>query len=279
MTVHVQRWMTWVAAASLVSELTATAIAAPTSQLPTNYLDSATIEQKLDAQIPLDMTFRDETGKAVRLGDYFGKRPVVLVMAYYECPMLCTLVLNGLVKALNVVNLDMGSDYDVITVSFDPGETPKLAAAKKATYVKEYRGKGAREGWHFLTGDPEPIAALTDAIGFRYAYDPVQDQYAHASGIMVATPDGRLSKYFYGVEYSGRDLRLGLVDAAERRIGSPVDQILLWCYHYDPTTGKYGVAIMNVIRLAGGATVLALAVFGIQSLRRERRDAKRGDAS
>jgi protein SCO1/2 len=258
-----------VAIAGLV--LFALANAVPAAQPLTNVLNAVRIDQKLDAQIPLDLQFRDENGREVRLGDYFGERPVVLIMAYYECPMLCTLVLNGAVKAFNVINLKMGRDFDVITVSIDPGETPALAAEKKATYVKEYRRKGAKDGWHFLTGDDEPIRQLTDAVGFRYLYDPDLDQYAHASVIMVATPDGRLSKYFYGVDYSGRDVRLGLVDAADRRIGSPVDQLLLLCYHYDPTTGKYGVAIMNVLRLGGGLTVAALAAFGFFSLRQERR--------
>jgi protein SCO1/2 len=242
----------------------------------TNILTGARIDQKLDAQIPLDLPFRDEDGRDVRLQDYFGKRPVVLVMAYYECPMLCTMVLNGLVKALNVVNLRMGEDYDVITVSFDPGETPALATAKKKAYMAEYRHPGAAKGWHFLTGDAEPIRQLTEAVGFHYVYDPAIDQYAHASGIMVATPDGRLSKYFYGIEYSGRDLRLGLVDASQRRIGSMVDVVLLWCYHYDPVTGRYGWAIMRALRAAGALTVLALAGFGTRALYRERRAARSG---
>ncbi|MDA0577373.1 MAG: SCO family protein [Verrucomicrobia bacterium] len=234
-------------------------------------LNEASIEQKLGAKLPLELAFKDEAGRDVQLKDYFGKHPVVLVMAYYECPMLCTLVLNGVVKALNVLNLRMAQDYEVVTVSFDPGETPALAAAKKATYVQEYHGEGAEQGWHFLTGGQDAIVALADAVGFRYSYDPKTDEYAHASGIMVATPDGRLSKYFYGVEYSGRDLRLGLVDAADKRIGTAVDQIMLWCYHYDPLTGRYGLAIISALRLVALMTVVAVGAFMIRSLRQERR--------
>lgn len=276
MTIHACQWPVWVAAGVVAACLGAPHSALAQQLAGTNILSGAHLDQKLDAQIPLDLPFRDEAGRDVHLQDYFGKRPVILVMAYYECPMLCTMVLNGLVKALNVINLRMGEDYDVVTVSFDPGETPALAAAKKKSYMSEYRHQGAAEGWHFLTGDPEPIRQLTDAIGFHYVYDPAIDQYAHASGIMVATPDGRLSKYFYGIEYSGRDLRLGLVDASQRRIGSAVDVLLLWCYHYDPVTGRYGLAIMNALRAAGALTVLALAGFGARALRRERRAARTG---
>lgn len=277
MTVHAGNWKRWASAGALVGLLGASALAqglGPAQAL----LDASRIDQKLDAQIPLDLEFKDEAGRDVHLQDYFGQRPVVLVMAYYECPMLCTLVLNGLVRALNVVNLDMGKDFDVVTVSFDPGETPDLAAAKKASYVSQYRRTGAEEGWHFLTGSEDSIRRLTDAVGFRYAYDAKRDEYAHASAIMVATPDGKLSKYFYGVEYSGRDLRLGLVDASERRIGSAVDFVLLWCYHYDPLTGKYGLAIIRAVRVAGALTVLALAGFVIRALRQDRRVAHSGVA-
>lgn len=277
MTVHAGNWKRWASAGALVGLLGASALAqglGPAQAL----LDASRIDQKLDAQIPLDLGFKDEAGRDVHLQDYFGQRPVVLVMAYYECPMLCTLVLNGLVRALNVVNLDMGKDFDVVTVSFDPGETPDLAAAKKASYVSQYRRTGAEEGWHFLTGSEDSIRRLTDAVGFRYAYDAKRDEYAHASAIMVATPDGKLSKYFYGVEYSGRDLRLGLVDASERRIGSAVDFVLLWCYHYDPLTGKYGLAIIRAVRVAGALTVLALAGFVIRALRQDRRVAHSGVA-
>lgn len=235
------------------------------------------IEQHLDVQVPLDLTFRDETGATVRLGDLMGSRPVVLTLAYYECPMLCTQVLNGLLRALRVVSLDVGRDFDVLTVSIDPGETPGLARSKKSEYVGGYGRAGAAGGWHFLTGEESQIARLADAVGFRYEYDEETDNYIHASGIMVLTPQGRVSRYYYGIEYSPKDLRLGLVEASAGRIGSPVDQILLLCFHYDPATGQYGLAIMNTLRLAGGLTVALLAVFVIGWIRRERGRHPAGD--
>ncbi|MBI1927913.1 SCO family protein [Candidatus Poribacteria bacterium] len=216
------------------------------------------IDQRLNEQVPLDLVFRDETGKLVRLGDYFGEKPVILSLVYYECPMLCTLVLNGLLKSLRALSFDVGKEFNVVTVSFNPGETPTLAAAKKAEYIQHYSRPGTAEGWHFLTGQEASIQQLAQAVGFRYVYDAQKNQFAHASGIMVLTPQGRLSHYFYGIEYSPRDIRLSLVEASANKIGSPVDQLLLYCYHYDPTTGKYGVIIMNIIRLAGLGTVLAL---------------------
>jgi len=229
------------------------------------------IDQRLNEQVPLDLVFRDETGKLVRLGDYFGEKPVILSLVYYECPMLCTLVLNGLLKSLRALSFDVGKEFNVVTVSFNPGETPTLAAAKKAEYIQHYSRAGAAEGWHFLTGEAGSIKRLAQAVGFRYIYDAKQNQFAHASGIMVLTPQGRLSHYFYGIEYSPRDLRLSLVEASANKIGSPVDQLLLYCYHYDPTTGKYGVIIMNVIRLAGLGTILALGAFMVVMFRRDRK--------
>jgi len=229
------------------------------------------IDQRLNEQVPLDLVFRDETGKLVRLGDYFGEKPVILSLVYYECPMLCTLVLNGLLKSLRALSFDVGKEFNVVTVSFNPGETPTLAAAKKAEYIQHYSRAGAAQGWHFLTGQEASIQQLAQAVGFRYVYDAQQNQFAHASGIMVLTPQGRLSHYFYGIEYSPRDIRLSLVQASANKIGSPVDQLLLYCYHYDPTTGKYGVIIMNVIRLAGLGTVLALGAFMVVMFRRDRK--------
>jgi protein SCO1/2 len=196
-------------------------------------------DQNLDAQLPLDAAFKDETGKDVKLGDYFAKgKPVILTLVYYECPMLCTEVLNGLVEAIRGVNFEPGKDYELVTISFDPGETPELAAAKKANYVKQYGKPGAEAGWHFLTGSEESIKRVTETVGFRYLYDEESDQYAHASGIVVATPKGRTARYFYGMTYPSKDLRLGLVEASQNRIGNPVDYILLLCYHYDPLTGS-----------------------------------------
>ncbi|MBI2833008.1 MAG: SCO family protein [Acidobacteria bacterium] len=229
------------------------------------------LDQKLGERVPLDAVFRDETGRDVRLGEYFGARPVVLTLAYYECPMLCTQVLTDLVSALKVLSFDVGKEFTAVTVSFNPKERPELAAAKKEHYIARYGRPGAADGWHFLTGDQASIDRLTAAVGFRYSYDEQTKQYAHATGVMILTPDGRLARYFYGVDYSPRDVRLGLVEAASRRIGSPVDQILLFCYHYDPTKGKYTLLALNLVRLGGVATVVALGTFIVVMRRREKR--------
>ncbi|MCS6804459.1 MAG: SCO family protein [Acidobacteriota bacterium] len=229
------------------------------------------IDQRLNEQIPLDLTFRDETGKSVQLRQYFNDKPVVLILAYYECPMLCTMVLNGALRAFRALSFDVGDEFQVITVSFDPRETPELAAKKKKSYMEAYERAGAADGWHFLTGDEPAIKALTQAVGFRYKYDPETEQFAHASGIMILTPQGRLSRYFYGIDYGPRDVRLGLVEASEGKIGSPVDAVLLYCFHYDPKTGKYGAVIMNIVRVAGVSTLVILGTFMIVMFRRERR--------
>ena len=234
-------------------------------------LNEVKIEQKLNEQLPLDLTFRNEQGETVRLGDYFGKRPVVLSLVYYQCPMLCNQVLNGMVTSFKVLNFKPGEEFEVVTVSFDPLETAELARAKKTTYVnylpEAKRGSAAR-GWHFLTGDQQNIRRLTDAIGFHYYFDAATDQFAHGSAIYVATPQGKLSHYFYGIEYSPKDLRLSLVEASANKIGSPVDQLLLYCYHYDPATGKYGAVIMNMVRLAGVATLIAIGIMFLVMRRR-----------
>ena len=232
------------------------------------------IDQRLGAQLDLNLTFKDESGATVRLGDYFGSRPVILTLNYYECPMLCTLELNGLVAALRTISLEPGRDFQIVTVSINPKETPELAARKKTQYVKEYGRDGAAAGWHFLTGDEKEIRALAEAVGFRYAFDPESGQYAHAAGIAVATPDGRLSRYFYGVEFAPRDLRLGLVDSSAGKIGTLADQILLFCYHYDPATGRYGAAAIKMMRLGGIATVILL-VFAIRRMLKRSRAAAR----
>jgi protein SCO1/2 len=239
-----------------------------------DFLDKIGIDQNLDGQVPLDLAFRDEHGNEVRLGDYFGEKPVLLTLVYYECPMLCTEILNGVLRTLRALSFDVGKEFEVVTVSFDPDETPVLALTKKRMYIERYDRPGSDQGWHFLTGDEESIRRLTEAVGFRYVYVPARDQYAHASGIMILTPTGKISRYFYGVEYPTRDVRLGLVEAAANQIGSAVDQVLLLCFHYDPTTGKYGLVIMNVIRLAGLATVLALAGFMVPGFLRDRRRAR-----
>ena len=232
-----------------------------------------TIEQKLNNQIPLDLLFRDEDGKEVQLKNYFGKRPAVLALVYYRCPMLCTMTLNSMSAAFKPQKLEIGRDFDVITVSFDPRETYELAAAKKRTYVKEYGRAGAATGWHFLTGDEQSIKKLADSCGFNFFYDPKTDQFGHASAIMLLTPDGKISRYFYGLEYSPNDLRLGLIEAGGGKIGSKTDQLLLLCYQYDPTTGRYGLAIMRAVRIGGILTLTALGSFIYFSIRRERRKA------
>jgi protein SCO1/2 len=229
------------------------------------------IDQKLDEQLPLDLVFNNEKDRQVALREYFGDKPVALSLVYYECPMLCTQVLNGLLRSLQTLAFDVGREFEVVTVSFDPGETPALAAAKKKEYLKRYDREGAEKGWHFLTGTQDQIDRLTKAVGFRYQYDAETDNYVHASGIMVLTPQGKLARYFYGIEYAPKDLRLGLIEAADNKIGSPVDQLLLLCYRYDPTTGKYGLVIMNSLRIAGFATVAILALFVAIMLRRERK--------
>jgi protein SCO1/2 len=242
------------------------------------------IDQKLNEQLPLDLVFKNENGEAVRLGDYFGKKPVVLSLVYYQCPMLCNQVLNGMVTAFRVMAFKPGQEFEVVTVSFDPRETAALAAAKKKTYVDylpEAKRVGADAGWHFLTGDAASIKRLTEAVGFRYHFDEATNQFAHASAIYVTTRQGKLARYFYGIEYAPRDLRLGLIEAAENKIGSPVDQLLLYCYHYDPATGKYGAAVMNIMRLGGIVTLIAIAGMFLVLCRRSgpRVDLRTGEAS
>ena len=234
-------------------------------------LRSIGFDQNIDQRVPLDTLFRDESGATVRLGDYFGRRPVVLVFAYFDCPMLCTQVINGLSSALGVLSLVPGKDFEIVTVSFNPRDTPAAAAAKKAVYLERYKQPGAAGSWHFLTGDESSIERLTQAAGFRYAWDADTKQFAHPSGIIVLTPDGRLARYLFGIEYGPRDLRFGIVEASAGKVGTPVDSLLLYCYHYDPMTGRYGLAIMRVMRLAGAATVLALVAFILAMVRRERR--------
>jgi protein SCO1/2 len=224
-------------------------------------LQNVGVEQHLDEQIPADLNFRDETGKPVRLGDYFGKKPVILNLVYYNCPMLCGEVLSGLEGALRVLKFDVGKEFDVLTVSFDPRETPDMATKKKAEFLKRYGRAGAAEGWHFLTGPQESIDALTKAAGFQYQYDPKTGQFAHATAIIILTPEGRIAQYYYGVEYAPKDLRLGLIQASENKIGTLADQVLLYCYHYDPTTGKYGAIISRVLQLSGLATILGLGIL------------------
>ncbi len=232
-------------------------------------------EQRLGADLPLDAVFTDSQGRERPLGDYFGDRPVLVSLVYYECPMLCSLVLNGLVSSLRAVDFDAGDAFDVVVVSFDSRETHTLAAAKKENYVKSYGRDDAAAGWHFLTGDEENIARLAEAIGFRWVYDEERDEFAHSAGVVVATPEGVLSRYFYGIEFPPRDLRLGLVEASDSKIGTFADQVLLFCFHYDPQTGRYSVATLNAVRAGGVLTVAAIAAFILMALRRERAQAAR----
>jgi protein SCO1/2 len=228
-------------------------------------------DQNLDQHVPLDIPFTDDGGRSVRLGDYFGKRPVVMLFAYYECPMLCTQVVNGLASALGVISLNTGSDFEVVVVSFDPRDTSASASAKKAAYLERYKRAGAADGTHFLTGGQASIQRLTKAAGFRYVWDEATKQFAHPSGVVVLTPDGRLARYMFGIEYGPRDLRFAIVEASGGKVGNPADTLLLYCYHYDPMTGRYGLVIMRALRLAGVATVLALGIFVITMIKRERR--------
>ncbi|MFN2375681.1 MAG: SCO family protein [Candidatus Binatia bacterium] len=241
-------------------------------------LDGVGIEQHLGESLPLDAVFRDDEGKEVRLGDYFGpgKRPVVLALAYFECPMLCTLVLNGTVKALRPMSFTAGTEYDVIAISIDPEETHELAREKKAAYLESYARRGDGSGFHFLTGPEKSIRAVADAVGFQYRYVPESGEFAHAASIYVVTPLGKLSRYFFGVEYSSRDLRLALVEATAGKIGGAVDQLMLFCYRYDPTTGKYSAQALTLVRLGGILTALSLAGFvGLSQWREARRPSSR----
>jgi len=228
------------------------------------------IDQKLGQQVPLGLAFRDENGKTAQLSQYFGQKPVILSLVYFNCPMLCTQVLNGQEAAMKGLPMEVGNQFEAVTVSIDPSDRPVLASVKKQMYAGMYGRPGAAEGWRFLTGDEAQIKQLANAVGFHYAYDPDSKQFAHASVIMVLTPDGKVSKYFYGIQYSPRDLRLGLVEASARKIGTPVDSILLFCYHYDPNTGKYGLLISRLIQAGGALTVLVIGISMLVLFRRER---------
>ncbi len=233
-------------------------------------IQQVAFDQHLDAQIPPDLTFRDESGKVVRLGDYFGKKPIILSLVYYKCPLLCGLELKGLSTCLKPLKLDVGKDFDILTVSFSPTETPELAEEKKSAYIQDYGRPGASAGWHFLTGKADAIARLAEVAGFRYTYDPASQIYTHASGLLVLTPGGKISRYFFGIEYSPRDMQFALMESSAYRIGSPIARILLFCYHYDAATGKYTANVILLTRVFGVATVLVLAVSVIAMIRRER---------
>lgn len=257
---------------ALSGELRATAPGAPSeAPLPTPPLKDIGFDQRLGETVPLDLAFKDEAGQVVHLRDYFGKRPVILSLVYFNCPMLCGMTTDGLVRSLRALRLSAGTDFEVLSVSFDPRETPEMASAKKGPVMREYGRKGDADGWHFLTGDKESVDALTKAVGFRYVWDQEQKQFAHATGILVLTPQGRVARYFFGIEYSAKDLRLGLIEASDEKIGNVVDQLLLLCYHYDPKVGRYTPAVQNLVRGGGLITLVAVAGLVLALLRREKR--------
>jgi protein SCO1/2 len=242
----------------------------PASTMPAP-LREIGFDQNIGERLPLDTQVVDERGHTVRIGSYFGSRPVILLFAYYSCPMLCTQVIGGLASAVSVLSLKPGRDFDVVVVSFDPRDTPETSATKKAVYLDRYTAAGAEAATHFVTASEPAIERLTKSAGFRYVWDKETQQFAHPTGVIVLTPDGRMARYLFGIEYGPRDLRLALVEASEGKVGSAVDTLLLYCYHYDPMTGRYGVAILRTLRIAGASTVLALGAFVFVMFRREKR--------
>jgi protein SCO1 len=255
-------WAPWAQAHSVVNEPLAAG---------SDLLKEVGLDQKLGAALPLDLAFRDESGRAVTLGSLVGSKPAILAFTYYNCTMLCPLLMDGILQALRPLSFTAGTDFSLVVVSIDPKEGPVLAATKKEVYVQRYGRAGAEGGWHFLTGPEPAIRRLAAAAGFRYVYDPIRKDYAHATGLLILTPQGTISRVLSGVEFAAKDIRLALVEAAAGTIGTPIDQIVLYCYHYDPLTGKYGVVIMNVLRLAGSATVLCIGAFMLIMFRRDRR--------
>jgi protein SCO1 len=246
---------------------------AQTGQGP-GILQKVGFDQNLNASLPLDAPLRDESGRAVKLGDYFGKRPVIVTLVYYECPLLCTQELNGLLRTLRTLSYTPGNEFEIVTLSISPTESPELAAKKKTHYLRSYNHPGAERGWHFLTGDESSISRIAQSAGFRYSYNPKTKLYAHAAGLLVATPQGRISRYFFGLSYPARDLRFSLIEAGAGKIGSAIDKILLLCYEFDPSSGRYTFAIMSVLRVCGVATFASLATFIFLMVRRDLRKAR-----
>jgi protein SCO1/2 len=240
------------------------------SNVPPQFKE-VTFAQRLNQRLPLDAVLEDETGTAVRLGDYFGTKPIVLAFVYYQCPMLCSQTLNGISSALKVVPFTAGKEFDVVIISFDPRDTAETANAKKQAHLQHWSARDTASGWHFLTGDEATIRRVTSAAGFTYQWDQASGQYAHVSGLLTLTPDGRLSRYFYGVEYSPKELRMALVESGEGKIGSPIEELLLYCFQYDPASGRYGVVVMNLVRLGGVLTVALIVGFVLVTRRREAR--------
>ncbi len=267
--IHPVMWFLFVASLSMpgFGQNMSTGLLSPPANVRPPGLKNVGIQQNLNGQIPGDLVFRDETGKTVHLSDYFGQKPLILSLVYYKCPMLCGEVLAGLSSALKVLKFNVGDEFDVLTVSFDPKDTPEIGAAKKAEYMERYGRPGTAQGWHFLTGPQSSIDALTKAAGFQYQYDPKTGQFAHSTAIMILTPQGKIAQYYYGVEYAPKDLRLGLIQASQNKIGTVVDEVLLYCYHYDPTTGRYGAIISRILQLSALATVLILGLFMIVLIR------------
>ena len=267
----------------LVLCLAAAMVSAQSAERLPAALEEVGVEEHLDAKLPLDLEFVDENGATVRLGDFFdGERPVILTLNYYRCPMLCGLMLNGLVEGLEQVDWTPGVEFGMVTVSINPLETPELAKAKKQNYLKRYERPAAARGWHFLTGQETNIRRLAETLGFGYSYDPESGQYAHAAVIFVSTPDGRVARYLYGIEYPPKRLRLALMEASEGEIGGALDQLIMYCFHYDPSNRRYAPVAMNIMRVGGGATALvlglALGSFWILDVRRKRRTDKRNTA-
>lgn len=247
----------------------------PDAPLPPPPIKDVGFDQKLGEAIPLDLVFRDDAGESVRLATYFGKRPVVLSLVYFNCPMLCGMTTDGLVRSVRALRFEPGTDYEILSVSFDPRETAGMASEKKRTVMAQYGRKSGPGGWHFLTGDAASVAALTSAVGFRYVWDAEQKQFAHATGITLLTPQGRIARYFFGIEYPAKDLRLALVEASEEKIGNVVDQLLLLCFHYDPKVGRYTATVRNLVRAGGVVTLVLVAGFVAIMLRREHASAVR----
>jgi protein SCO1/2 len=266
---HPGRFGLWLALACLVLLPSASPAAAHTTR-PAIFNDLA-FDQRLNEQVPLDLRFQDEAGRTVHLRDYFGTKPVILLPIYYSCTSVCPILMDGLARGLRPVAFDPGRDFEVVMVSINPRETPRQAADRKEQVLKRFERPGTESGWHFLVGDDVSIRPLMEAVGFRYTYDAKTDQYAHPAGIVILTPEGRTARYFYGIDFPPRDLRLGLIEAADNKIGTVIDQALLFCYRYDPITGKYGLIVMNTLRLAGLTTVLVLGTSILLMLRRERR--------
>lgn len=267
---HKRLLQTWLAIVTLVIAVGLAVEVSPAGaqeDLPQNLIRQVGFDQNLDAQVPLNLPFTDSEGRNVVLGDYFGQKPVILLLGYYECPMLCSLVRNGLFESLKKLDFTVGDEFELVLISIDPKETPKVAELKRRASIMEYERSTSGDGWNFLIGSQDSIKQVADAIGFRYAFDANLDQYVHPSGIVILTPQGKVSRYLYGIDFPEKDLRLSLVEAADNQIGSPIDQLLLTCYHYDPASGEYTLTIMNIIRVIGSLTVVAIGAALFKMLR------------